>query len=153
MHTRQVPRVLVLAPQLLTLLQQLSPRVTQQLGPVEEPQQLLPQASVVRLDGLRVRDERARRLPLRAPSQGLYALARLALKGRLVLQEAPLHAVEQLRVLHAHVQKLALQRPDPGQLLQLQFLRCCAGQCLSAARTQPARPPPGFPVGLRVLTL
>lgn len=123
MHARQVPRVLVLAPQLLPLLQQLAPHVVQQLGPAEQPQQLLPQAPVVRSDGLSVREERARRLTLRTPRQGLHALARLALEGCLVLQEAPLHAVEQLRVLHAHVQQLALQRPDPGQLLQLQLLR------------------------------
>ena len=122
-HARQVPRVLMLAPQLLALLQQLAPRVLQHLGPAEQPQQLLPQATIVHSDGLGVRQERARRLPLRVPRQRLHALARLALKRCLVLQEAPLHAVEQLRVLHTHMQQLALQRPDPGQLLQLQLLR------------------------------
>jgi hypothetical protein len=102
-HARQVPRALVLPPQLLALLQQLTPRVVQQLGPLEQLQQLLPEAPVIRLDGLCVRDERARRLPLCAPPQGLHELARLALEGGLVIEEAPLHTVEQLRVLHAHV--------------------------------------------------
>lgn len=113
----------MLAPQLLALLQQLAPCVLQHLGPAEQPQQLLPQATIVHSDGLGVCQQRARRLPLCAPRQRLHALARLALKRCLVLQEAPLHAVEQLRVLHTHMQQLALQRPDPGQLLQLQLDR------------------------------
>ena len=104
MHARQVPRVLELAPQLLALLQQLAPRVPQHLGPVAQLQQLLPQANIVHSDGLDVRHERARRLPLRAPRQRLHALARVALKRCLVLQELQLHAVEQLRVLHTHMQ-------------------------------------------------
>ena len=109
----------MLAPQLFTLLEQLAPLVMQQLGPAEQPQQLLPQPFIVCFDGLCVHDKRTRSLPLRATRQGLHALACLALKGRLVFQEEPLHAVKLLRMLHAHVQQLALQRPDPGQLLQL----------------------------------
>lgn len=151
MHTRQVPSVLVLAPQLFTLLQQLAPRVMQQLGPAKQPQQLLPQARVVSLDGLRMRDERARRLSLRAPPQGLHALTRLALEGRLVLQEAPFHTVKQLRVIHAHVQQLALQRPDPGQLLQLQLLR--RGRGSAPGRRAPPPLPPGTSAGARALAL
>lgn len=147
MHACQVPSVLVLAPQLFTLLQQLAPRVMQQLSPAKEPQELLPEARVFSLDGLRVHDESARRLPLRASRQGLHTLTRLALEGRLVLQEAPFHVVKQLRVLHAHVQQLALQRPDPGQLLQLQLLRRGRG----SAPGRGARPP--RPPGSRSLAL
>lgn len=153
MHVCQVPCVLVLTPQLFPLLQQLALLVMQQLGPAEQPQQLLPQPFIVCPDGLRVRDKRARSLPLRAPRQGLHALARLALEGRLVFLEEPLHAVKLLCMLHAHVQQLALQRPDPGQLLQLQLLqrwRRSEPRC----RTHLTRPhPPDPPTGARALAL
>ena len=100
----------MLAPQLFTLLEQLAPLVMQQLGPAEQPQQLLPQPFIVCFDGLCVHDKRMRSLPLRATRQGLHALACLALKGRLVFQEEPLHAVK-LPVSYTH-----LTLPTTGSL-------------------------------------
>lgn len=78
--------------------------------------------SVVRLEGLCVGNEGTRGLPLGAARQGLHLQPRLPLESCLVIQEASLHPVEELRVLHAHVQQLALQGPDSRQLLQLQLL-------------------------------
>lgn len=61
-------------------------------------------------------------LPLCATCQGLHEQACLPLESRLIIQEALLHLVEELRVLHAHMQQLTLQGPDSCQLLQLQLL-------------------------------
>lgn len=56
---------------------------------MEKPQEFQSETPIVHLDGLCVSNEGTRRL---------------ALKSNLVIQEASLHQVEELRVLHAHVQ-------------------------------------------------